>query len=71
MLSAIDRLGESESSWWISRMPWRSASEHLDQGRLARAVLAQQRVDLAAAQIEVHAAQGSHAAEPFDHAAQG
>jgi hypothetical protein len=39
------------------------AREHVDEGRLAGAVLAEQRVHLAVAQLEVDAAQRVHAAE--------
>ncbi len=41
------------------------AGQHLDQGALARTVLAQQHVHLAAAQIEVHAVECDHARERF------
>ena len=39
------------------------AVDHLDEGRLARAILAHEAVDLAAAQREVHAVKGLDAAE--------
>ena len=94
MFSATERFGASDSSWWISRMPSRSASaasrtstgrpstsivpgvgphdpaEHLDQRRLPRAVLAQERVDLAGPQVEIDPVQRHHAAVPLRHAAE-
>ena len=44
------------------------AGEHLDQGRLAGAVLAEQAVHLAGADVEVDAVQGRHAGEALHQA---
>ena len=47
------------------------AGENVHQRRLAGAVLAEQRMDLALAQVEIDAAQRLNAAEALDHAVHG
>ena len=45
------------------------AVQHVHQGGLARAVLAQKRVDLTGQEVEIHAGVGEHAREALDDAA--
>ena len=61
----LDRLAEPGDLALIGAM---DAGEHLDQGRLARAVLAEDAVHLAGKHIQVDSAQRVHAGERLRHA---